>query len=75
LRPGGRVVVIDMIPNEERTGPPFALFFALNMLVNTETGGTYTVGEYTDWLKDAGFARVETAEIGFHSPLVIAHKE
>lgn len=75
LRPGGRISVIDMIPNDERTGPPFPLFFALNMLINTEVGGTYTLSEYTDWLKDAGFARVETADIGSHSPLIIAHKE
>ncbi len=75
LAPGGRISIIDMIPNDERTGPPFPLFFALNMLINTEVGGTYTLSEYTDWLNGAGFARVETADIGSHSPLIIAHKE
>lgn len=75
LRPGGRIVVIDMVPNDERTGPPFALLFAINMLVNTEEGSTFTLAEYTDWLTGAGFARVETADIGSHSPLVIGIKE
>lgn len=75
LSPGGRIAVVDMIPNDERTGPPFPVFFALNMLINTEAGGTYTLAEYTDWLRDAGFARVETADIGSHSPLIIAYKE
>lgn len=75
LKPGGRIVVIDMIPNDERTGPPFALFFALNMLVNTEVGGTYTLEEYTHWLRDAGFKSVETADIQSHSPLIIATKD
>jgi hypothetical protein len=42
--------------------------------VNTETGGTYTLAEYRQWLTEAGFARVETAEIGSHSPLVIGVK-
>jgi ubiquinone/menaquinone biosynthesis C-methylase UbiE len=74
LRPGGRIVIIDMIPNDERTGPPFALLFAINMLVNTESGGTYTIEEYTRWLKEAGFARVETIDIEWHSPLVVATK-
>lgn len=74
LRPGGRIVIIDMIPNDERTGPPFPLFFALNMLINTEEGGTYTLAEYTEWLGDAGFARVETADVGSHSPLIIGIK-
>jgi ubiquinone/menaquinone biosynthesis C-methylase UbiE len=75
LKPGGRIAIVDMIPNDERTGPPFPLIFAVNMLINTEEGGTYTLAEYTNWLKDAGFARVETAEIGSHSPLVIGIKD
>jgi ubiquinone/menaquinone biosynthesis C-methylase UbiE len=74
LRPGGRVVIVDMIPNDERTGPPFALLFALNMLLNTEEGGTYTLAEYTEWLNEAGFGRVETADIGSHSPIIIGYK-
>jgi ubiquinone/menaquinone biosynthesis C-methylase UbiE len=75
LSPGGRIVVIDMIANDERTGPPFPLLFALNMLLNTEEGGTYTLAEYTEWLNEAGFGRVETADIGSHSPLVIGFKD
>lgn len=75
LNHGGRIAIVDMIPNDERTAPPFPVFFALNMLINTEEGGTYTLAEYTDWLTDAGFARVETADIGSHSPLIIGVKE
>jgi ubiquinone/menaquinone biosynthesis C-methylase UbiE len=74
LRPQGRLVVIDMVPNDERTGPPVPLLFALNMLVNTAEGDTYTLAEYTHWLKEAGFARIETADIGSHSPLVTGIK-
>jgi ubiquinone/menaquinone biosynthesis C-methylase UbiE len=75
LKPTGRIVIIDMIPNDERTGPPFALLFALNMLINTEEGGTYTLAEYKEWLNEAGFRRVETADIGSHSPLIIGFKD
>ena len=75
LKDGGRIVVIDMLPNDARTGPPYQLIFALNMLVNTERGDTYTLAEYTAWLNDAGFARVETADIGSHSPAVIGHRD
>ncbi len=74
LRSGGRIVILDMIPNNDRTGPLFPLLFALNMLVNTDEGGTYTLAEYTQWLLDAGFARIETANIGLHSPAIIAAK-
>jgi ubiquinone/menaquinone biosynthesis C-methylase UbiE len=72
LKPGGRVVILDMVPNDERTGPPFPLFFALNMLVLTSEGDTYTLAEYTRWLNEAGFARVETVDIGTHSPAIVA---
>jgi ubiquinone/menaquinone biosynthesis C-methylase UbiE len=75
LRPGGRLVVIDMIPNDSRTAPPYPLIFAINMLINTETGDTYTLAEYTAWLREAGFARVEAADIGSHSPAVIGHRD
>ena len=75
LRPGGRIAIADMIPNEDRTGPPFPVFFALNMLLHTEEGDTYTLAEYAQWLMGAGFERVETAAIGSHSPLIIGCKE
>jgi ubiquinone/menaquinone biosynthesis C-methylase UbiE len=75
LRPGGRVVVIDMLPNDARTGPPYQLIFALNMLVNTERGDTYTLAEYTRWLQEAGFPLVTTADIGSHSPAVVGQRD
>ncbi len=74
LRPGGRVVVIDMIPNDGRTGPFFPLMFALNMLVNTNAGSVYTLAEYSQWLRDAGFDRIETLDIASHSPAIVAAK-
>lgn len=74
MKPQGQVAVIDMIPNDDRSGPPYPLLFALNMLVNTEHGDTYTLAEYRRWLTEAGFAQVETADIGSHSPLIIARK-
>lgn len=74
LSGGGRLAIIDMLPNDERTGPPFPLFFALNMLVNTDEGSTYTLAEYRAWLTATGFAEVETADVGLHSPAIVATK-
>jgi len=74
LASGGRLVIVDMIPNDQRTGPAFPVFFALNMLVNTESGDTFTLAEYSRWLQEAGFIRVVTKEIGSHSPLIIGIK-
>lgn len=74
LKPGGLLAIVEIIPNDERTGPPPALMFALNMLVHTEVGTTYTLAELRNWLTAAGFSRVETADIGSHSPLVVGVK-
>ena len=74
LAPGGRIVIIDMVPSDDRTTPPFPVFFALNMLINTEHGDTYTFSEYRKWLSEAGFGQITTKEIGAHSPLIIAVK-
>ena len=76
LKPGGRLAIVDMIPNDERSGPPFPLIFALNMLVYTHAGDTYTFGEYTNWLRGAGFAAVEMADLGDRSGIatIIAQK-
>jgi ubiquinone/menaquinone biosynthesis C-methylase UbiE len=72
LKPVGRVAIIDMVPNDERTGPPFPLLFAINMLVHTTEGDTFTLAEYMEWLREAGFNKVETVEIGGASPAIVA---
>lgn len=74
LRPGGKCVIVDMVPNDERTGPPFPVLFAINMLLHTEEGDTYTLADYRAWLEEAGFKKVETVDIQSHSPLVIGVK-
>ena len=72
LAPGGRIAIVDMLPNPDRSGPPFPVFFALIMLLNTYEGDTYTLPEYTRWLTETGFDNVTTTDIGSHSPLIIA---
>lgn len=54
LRKGGLLLIPDMVPNDQRTEPEFPLLFALNMLVNTSEGSTYTPSEYKAWIKSAG---------------------
>ncbi|MHC4606566.1 MAG: methyltransferase [Planctomycetota bacterium] len=59
LNPGGRVAVREFLLEEDRTAPPRAALFALNMLVNTEAGDAYTAGEITAWMQAAGLGEVE----------------
>src|ERR1700721_701518 len=55
LAPGGTIGIAEFLVNADRTGPLNALFFAVNMLVNTERGDTYSVEEISSWLEAAGF--------------------
>ena len=74
LASGGTIAIAEMIPNDDRTGPPHALIFAVNMLVHTETGDTFTFAEMRTWLKDAGFVNPRLLDVPGPSPLVLATK-
>lgn len=41
----------------------FPALFAINMLINTDSGGTWTYGKYSNWLEDAGFSVLPFTEI------------
>jgi SAM-dependent methyltransferase len=64
LEPGGVLLVRDHIMNEERTEPADGALFALNMLVCTDGGDTYTFEEIKEALLLAGFKRVEMVRYG-----------
>jgi O-methyltransferase domain len=55
LRPGGRVVIVEFVPNEDRITPPPSASFSLVMLGTTPEGDAYTFGEYQGMLAGAGF--------------------
>jgi len=71
LAPGGRVVIQDFILEPDRTKPRQAVLFALNMLVGTEAGSTYTEEEYASWLKAAGLSAVRRVRLGGPADLMI----
>lgn len=58
LEPGGRVLIRDIVMDESRTTPLAGALFAVNMLVATPGGGTYTLAEIRDGLQSAGFEDV-----------------
>jgi ubiquinone/menaquinone biosynthesis C-methylase UbiE len=58
LKPGGTLAVIDFVEADDRSGPPFALLFHVNMLVHTQEGATYCESEYRAWLGEAGFREI-----------------
>jgi 2-polyprenyl-3-methyl-5-hydroxy-6-metoxy-1,4-benzoquinol methylase len=54
---GGRAVILDFIPNEDRVSPPIPAAFAMTMLGSTPHGDVYTPTEYETMCRNAGFAR------------------
>jgi SAM-dependent methyltransferase len=75
LVPGGRIVIRDVLMDSTRTRPVAGALFAVNMLVATEGGGTFTATELCEDLQGAGFVRtaVVRRDAGMHS-LLIAEK-
>ena len=55
LVPGGQVVIRDVFMDSSRTRPAGGALFAINMLVATEGGCTFTVEEMAEDLEAAGF--------------------
>ena len=74
LAPGGTIVISEFIPDEDRKGPPHTLMFAVNMLVHTDAGNTFTFREISSWLKQAGFKNPRLLQAPAPSPLVLATK-
>lgn len=74
LNPGGRVVIQDFILNADGTAPRMGAVFAMNMLVNTKAGSSYSQNEYIDWLTTAGFNKTENIVLPGPTNLVIATK-
>jgi ubiquinone/menaquinone biosynthesis C-methylase UbiE len=74
LASGGTIAVQEFLVNKERTGPVGSLFFAVNMLVNTETGNTWSFEEIGAWLEEAGFTNPRLLESPGPSPLILATK-
>lgn len=72
LAPEGRVVVQDFILEPDRTGPRQAVLFAINMLVGTEEGSTYSEAEYASWLTAAGLADVRRIRLKGPADLMVA---
>jgi precorrin-6B methylase 2 len=77
LNPGGIVIVSDVFfATDERNAPPFATYFALNMMMMCENGTAHAMTGMAAWMAGAGFRSVETRPLPPPNPhtLVIGVK-
>jgi ubiquinone/menaquinone biosynthesis C-methylase UbiE len=75
LKPGGRAVTVEFVPNEDRISPPDSAGFSLVMLATTPSGDAYTFSELGRMFANAGFSQSDQHELT-PSPqrVVISHK-
>jgi ubiquinone/menaquinone biosynthesis C-methylase UbiE len=57
LKPGGKAITLEFVPNEDRVSPPMAAGFSLIMLALTDSGDAYTFSQYEKMFRSAGFAK------------------
>lgn len=75
LHNGGKILIADHIPNNSRTGPLWPIIFDLWQKIVTKDGGTFTMKEYSNWLKKAGFLEIKTIKLpSGDSPVIVATK-
>jgi precorrin-6B methylase 2 len=71
LNRGGRVVIRDHVMEPDRTRPKEGALFAVNMLVSTAAGRTYTYDEIKACLEQAGFIEIRLLQKGEHMDALV----
>ena len=74
LKPGGRIAILEFVPNEDRVTPAGAASFAMQMLGGTPAGDAYTFAEYSAMLKAAGFASATSHPLPGPETVVVGTK-
>ena len=72
--PGSTLLIRDHVMDSARTEPPQGTLFAINMLVNTKGGDTYTFDEIKETLEKAGFEEVKLVREGEHMDCLVEAK-
>jgi len=74
LKPAGRVVVLEFVPNPDRVSPPIPARFSLTMLSGTPSGDAYTFAELRQQLESAGFSDVLAHALPTPQTVLLARK-
>ncbi len=75
LVPGGTLMIRDHIMDESRTHPPAGAIFAINMLVATKGGDTYTFPEVEKALEQAGFKDIRMIRHGKNMDCIVTARK
>jgi SAM-dependent methyltransferase len=72
LKPGGRLAIVDFVPDDQRSKPGWPMIFGVNMLITSPEGNVFTAAEYSKWLHSAGFTKVSLQEIDNEVTAIVA---
>jgi ubiquinone/menaquinone biosynthesis C-methylase UbiE len=72
LKPGGKLAIVDFVPDDQRSKPGWPMIFGVNMLITSLEGDVFTAAEYRSWLHQAGFSKVTLHEIDNEVTAIIA---
>ncbi len=74
LAPGGTIAIQEFLVDPQRAKNYMGLIFAVNMLVATDDGDTFSFEEIASWLRETGFVNPRQLDSPGPSPLVLATK-
>ena len=74
LAPGGTIAIQEFLVDPAHAKATMGLLFAVNMLVATDSGDTWSFDEIAAWLRETGFTNVRQLNTPGPSPLILGTK-
>lgn len=74
LPPGGRLIAIENVIDDDRRVSAFGLLMSLNMLIETRGGFDFTGRQFDQWCRSVGFRRTEVVPLAGPTSAAIAYR-
>jgi ubiquinone/menaquinone biosynthesis C-methylase UbiE len=74
LPPGGALVAIENLIDDDRRQNAFGLMMSLNMLIEFGDAFDFTGAQFTEWCKEQGFSRCEIIHLAGPASAAVAYK-
>ena len=74
LPPGGALVAIENLIDDDRRQNAFGLMMSLNMLIEFGDAFDFTGAQFTGWCKEQGFSRCEIIHLAGPASAAVAYK-
>lgn len=74
LKGKGKLLIMDYLADEKKQPELLPSLLALNALLGTDEGDTFSFDQYRRWMLDTGFREAQVVEIHGHSPIIVGYK-